>query len=146
MPPTKPVSGPSEEKDDPLAVGATPAIAEKAMTMQECPEPFSTTQRSANGQVVIMVGGECDAATLDELNEVLANALACEPDEIVIDLANTTFVDLLTLGAFTATAKQIRARGGSFRLVGVSATEVRRALEITGLGTYLQSQPLTQRI
>jgi anti-sigma B factor antagonist len=113
--------------------------------MHKYPERFFTTQRSSNGCVFIHVGGECDAATLDELNEVLANALTSEAHEIVIDLANTTFVDSLTLGAFTATAKQIRAKGGSFRLVGVSATEVQRALEITGLRTYLQAHPKGER-
>jgi anti-sigma B factor antagonist len=113
--------------------------------MRDYPESFSTTQRSTNGRLLIQVGGECDAATLEELNEVLANALATEPDEIVIDLANTTFVDSLTLVAFTATAKRIRARGGSFRLVRISATEVQRALEITGLGTYLQTDANEER-
>jgi anti-sigma B factor antagonist len=136
MQPPKLVPVQSEKpKDDPLAAGAS------AQRLREYPEPFFTTQRSTNGQVLIKVGGECDAATLDELNEALARALASEPHEIVIDLANTTFVDSLTLGAFTATAKQIRARGGSFRLVGVSATEVQRALEITGLRAHMQAQP-----
>jgi anti-sigma B factor antagonist len=109
--------------------------------MHEYPEPFFTRQRSSNGCVFIHVGGECDAATLDELNKALANALASDPHEIVVDLAKTTFVDSLTLGAFTATAKQIRAKGGSFRLVGVFATDVQRALEITGLSAYLQAHP-----
>jgi len=113
--------------------------------MRDYPERFFTRQRSSNGRVFIRVGGECDAATLNELNEVLANALAREPNEIVIDLADTTFVDALTLGAFTATAKQIRSKGGSFRLVGVSATEVQRALDITGLATYLQAHPDGER-
>lgn len=87
--------------------------------------PFFTKQRSNNGRVVLEVGGECDAATLDQLNKALGSALAGQADEIVVDLANTTFVDSLTLGALTAAAKQIRARGGSFRLVGVTDTDVK---------------------
>jgi anti-anti-sigma factor len=55
----------------------------------------------------------------------------------VIDLAQTTFVDSLTLGALTCAARQVRAHGGSFQLVRVSAPEIKRALAITGLDSYL---------
>ena len=104
-------------------------------------QPFFTKQRSDNGRVVLEVGGECDAATLDQLNKALGSALDGQADEIVVDLVNTIFVDSLTLGALTAAAKQIRAREGSLRLVSVTGAEVKRALELTGLKTYLRAEP-----
>jgi len=62
---------------------------------------------------------------------------------VVVDLAQATFVDSLTLGSLTAAAKQVRASGGSFRVVRAAAPEVRRAFEITGLDKYLLVPPLT---
>jgi anti-anti-sigma factor len=105
--------------------------------MQDEPQPFFAKRRSRDGRVVLALGGECDASTLDELNEVLRDVLAEQPSAVVVDLARATFVDSLTLGALTAAAKQVRASGGSFRVVRATAPEVRRAFEITGLDKYL---------
>ena len=104
--------------------------------MEQEPQLFFARRRSDDGRVFVEVGGECDASTLDELNDLLREALAAQPRELIVDLAATTFIDSLTLGSLTA-AKQLRARGGTFNVVGATAPEVRRALEITGLGTYL---------
>jgi anti-anti-sigma factor len=105
--------------------------------MQDEPQPFFAKRRSSDDRVVLELGGECDASTLDELNEVLREVLAEQPKEVVVDLARATFVDSLTLGSLTAAAMQVRASGGSFRVVRATAPEVRRAFEITGLDTYL---------
>src|SRR5215212_8494005 len=61
------------------------------------------------------------------------------PDELIVDLSQTTFVDSLTLGSLTAAAKRLRTNGGRFRVVGATAPEVRRALQITGLDGYLKA-------
>lgn len=105
--------------------------------MSDLPQPFFAKRRSNDGRVVIEVGGECDMATLEQLNEVLREATAVRPRELVIDLAQATFIDSLTLGALTAAAKQVRQQGGSFRLVRASAPEIKRALAVTGLEDYL---------
>lgn len=62
------------------------------------PQPFFAKRVSLNGQAIIKLGGECDAATLDGLNRVLREAVSEDPDELVIDLSEATFVDSLTLG------------------------------------------------
>ena len=101
------------------------------------PATFYTRHRPVDDDVVVELGGEFDAGSLDELTRVLGEVLATEPREIVVDLAETTFVDSMTLGALTAAAKQVRAGGGSFRIVRARAPEVRRAFEVTGLAGYL---------
>jgi anti-sigma B factor antagonist len=106
--------------------------------MSDLPQSFFATRTANNGQVVVTVGGECDLATLDRLNEVLGEAAAARPQELVVDLAQTTFIDSLTLGALTAAAKRVREQGGAFHLVRASAPEVRRALAVTGLDGYLR--------
>jgi anti-sigma B factor antagonist len=100
------------------------------------PRPFFAEQRWIDDRVVVRIGGECDAATLDRLNEALEAAIEQEPQEVVVDLAAATFVDSLTLGSLTAAAKRVRGRGGTFRLRAVAA-DVRQAFEITGLDKYL---------
>jgi len=108
--------------------------------MTDLPQPFLARRRSDNGRVVIELSGECDLASLGELNEILRQAVAAQPRELVVDLAQTTFVDSLTLGALTSAARQVRARGGSFQLVRVVAPEIKLALAITGLDDYLSSR------
>jgi hypothetical protein len=44
--------------------------------MRDFSQRFFTTQKSTDDHVLIKVGGECDAATPEELHEVLANAPA----------------------------------------------------------------------
>ena len=105
--------------------------------MHDEPQVFFARRRSTNDQVVVEFGGECDAATLEELNEALRDVLAERPMDVVVDLRQVTLVDSLTLGALTAAAKQVRTRGGSFRVVGAVAPDARRAFEITGLDSYL---------
>ena len=105
--------------------------------MAHDPCPFFVEQRLIDDRVVVRIGGECDAATLGQLNERLEAAIDQRPHEVVVDLAEATFVDSLTLGSLAAAAKRMRAIGGSIRVVRADAAEVRRAFEITGLDTYL---------
>jgi anti-sigma B factor antagonist len=107
--------------------------------MHDLPEPFFANHASSNGRAFVKLGGECDAATLDQLNRVLREAIAEQPDELIVDLSQTTFVDSLTLASLTAAAKQLRTNGGRFRVVGATAPEVRRALQIIGLDAYLEA-------
>jgi anti-anti-sigma factor len=93
--------------------------------------------QASGDRVLVRIEGDCGAATLDRLNETLEAAIDRHPHEIVVDLAEATLVDSMTLGSLTAAAKRVRAHGGSFLVVGAQATEVRRAFEITGLDTYL---------
>jgi anti-anti-sigma factor len=106
-------------------------------TMAHESRPFFAEQRSIDDRVVVRIGGECDVATLDQLNETLEAAIDQQPQEVVVDLADATFVDSLTLGSLTAAAKRVRANGGSFRVVHAIAADVRHAFKITGLEKYL---------
>jgi anti-anti-sigma factor len=86
------------------------------------------------------LGGECDASSLEALNQALAEVVMVERgvDEVVVDLARVTSLDSLALGALTAAAKRARALGRSFRVIRPSEA-IRRAFEITGLDRYLLS-------
>jgi anti-anti-sigma factor len=81
--------------------------------------------------------------TLDELNDLMHAAYSPGGRPRFVDLAQVTLVDSLTLGALTAAAKRVRAGDGSFRIVGASVPELRRAFEITTLDRYLLFPPRT---
>jgi anti-sigma B factor antagonist len=100
-------------------------------------QPFSLRRRSEDGRTVLELVGDCDISTLGALNDALRRAIDERPNELVVDLARTTFVDSLTLGSLTAAAKSVRAAGRTFDVVGASAPGVRRAFELTGLDGYL---------
>ena len=118
--------------------------AKKKRLGQE-PRPFYAEQHAVGDRVVLRIGGECDAATLERLSAALDAAIEQQPQEVVVDLADATFLDSLTLGSLTAAAKRVRADGGSFRVIRAVATEVRRAFELTHLDTYLLAPPSAQR-
>jgi len=104
--------------------------------MENLPQPFFAARSSDGQRVFLKLGGDCDAASLGELNEALAEALDEPVVEIMVDLEKTTFLDSLALGALTATAKRVRAQGRIFRVVRPSPAS-RRAMAITGLERYL---------
>ena len=110
-------------------------------TSRDEPLPFFVRWRLAGAEASIELGGECDASSLDRLNAAFEEVIAASPRRVIVDLTDVTFVDSLTLGALTAAAKRVRGAGGSFEVTGVTATEVRRVFEITGLDRYLFQVP-----
>jgi hypothetical protein len=61
----------------------------------------ASTSRPVAGLVVFTI--------LDEFNEALCDVVEQQPQEVVVDLAHTTFIDSLTLGSLTAAGKRVRA-------------------------------------
>jgi hypothetical protein len=56
--------------------------------MSELPGPSFANRRSHDARAVVESGGECDMATLDQLNKVLREAVAARARVLVIDLAH----------------------------------------------------------
>jgi anti-anti-sigma factor len=98
---------------------------------------FFVNRLSEGDLDVIEIGGECDGSTLAEVNDALRQAPGRPARDVIVDLKHATFVDSLTLASLTAAAKQVRATGRSFGVIGAEAPAVRRAFELTGLDTYL---------
>jgi anti-sigma B factor antagonist len=116
---------------------STPFETQKGKRMQDLPGPFFAKSVSTIDQVRLKLGGECDAATLEQLNDALQEAIAQQRNEVVVDLGEVTFIDSLSLAALTIAAKQVRGSGRSFSVTRATMPDVRRVFEITGLATYL---------
>jgi anti-anti-sigma factor len=64
--------------------------------------------------------GDLDLVTVEELRRLLADACTSRRD-VVIDLADVPFVDVLSLSAILAAADGMREHGGRLRVTGAAA-------------------------
>jgi anti-sigma B factor antagonist len=87
-----------------------------------------------NGAVVVSLGGELDLYNAEEVRSALLDACAREPDVLVVDLEEVTFIDSTALGVLIEARSRMSDRSG-FRLAA-PGLETRRALEVSGLDRH----------
>ena len=75
------------------------------------PAGLSVSPCSAGPALVVVIGGEADWTTADQLREGLAAALAYGPRSLVLDLADLNFCNLQGLRALLA-AVEVAERAG----------------------------------
>jgi anti-sigma B factor antagonist len=94
------------------------------------PGNLHVASRAQGSTRVLSVTGHVDIATVDELSDEISEALAQEPETIVVDLSAVGFFGLGGLGTLLDADGRARDRG--CRLVVVPGTGVvRRLLERT---------------
>jgi anti-sigma B factor antagonist len=86
--------------------------------------------------VVVSLAGELDLYNAEEVRRALLDTLAGEPELLVVDLAEVTFIDSTALGVLIEARSRMADRGG-FRLAA-PGLEVRRALEVSGLDRHFR--------
>lgn len=98
------------------------------------PATFEVVSGPAAGAVTLKVGGEIDVATSPGLRRELYALLDENPEHIVVDLSDTTFVDSSGLGVLVGVLKRLREADPDTTLVLASMQDpVRKVFEITGL-------------
>jgi anti-sigma B factor antagonist len=95
------------------------------------PELVLTTDRTGD-EVVLTVQGELDAYTAPGLEDHISGLLGDGVDSLVLDLAQTGFLDSSGLRALLTVHRRLEANGGRLELRDASEP-VLRLLEITGL-------------
>jgi anti-sigma B factor antagonist len=88
-----------------------------------------------DGLVVLSVGGEIDLATAPDLCQKMEEAIALSP-HLVLDLADTTFMDSTGLTALVQARRACLSQGGSVTIRSPQRA-VRRVLEITQLDSLI---------
>jgi anti-anti-sigma factor len=84
------------------------------------------------GVAHVVLGGEHDLGTKDELDSTLAGTLAtCS--HLVVDLSTTRFIDSSTIRVIVDNKAQADATGRQFNLLLGTEPIVERVLEITGV-------------
>lgn len=88
-----------------------------------------------NDGMIVNVAGEVDMMTAPELEDALTSA---PPGlDIIVDLAQVTFLDARGITALVTAQRHIKSQGGSLRIRG-ALPHVDYVIEISGLGPLLR--------
>lgn len=87
------------------------------------------TRLDQDGVAVLTPVGEFDIGTVDLLRSAILAALE-DVSSLVLDLAQTTFLDSMALGTIISSGRRAREAGGWVRLVAPQPN-IRRTLKLT---------------
>lgn len=92
---------------------------------------MNISSEESHGWLVVAPAGEIDIATVDALDQALA-----ENRDTVLDLSDVSFMDSTGLRSLVGAHNRLKESGSRFRLV-VPSGAVSRIIEITGLSGAL---------
>lgn len=91
---------------------------------------------SDSRQTVLWLKGEHDAATVDELSALLAEAIALEPVEVIVDLSGVEFMAAAPVGALIG-ARYLLGQDARSLVLRDPSRSARLILELCGVDTTL---------
>jgi len=91
-----------------------------------------SSQRLDAQTAVLRIGGEVDLYNTPQLKEEILALIEGGVRRLVVDLAETQYLDSTALGALIGGLKRLRERDGELRLAGPQP-RIRKLLEITRL-------------
>ena len=94
------------------------------------------SEREAGGEH-ISVKGEMDISVTGELDREMRRAEATDASQIVLDLNELDFMDASGVRMLLRATARSRSDGGRLRIRRAFTPQVRRVLELTGLGEAL---------
>jgi anti-sigma B factor antagonist len=103
---------------------------------------LSVKVEGSGSRVFVQLKGELDISTAPLLQTTLADVLGDTPEEIVLNLADVSYVDSTGLSLFITATKRARAQGGKLVLQNPQES-TQRLLEITNLTDYFDSNVKT---
>ena len=98
------------------------------------------TARVQEGIFLIVVEGELDLYSAEELLRTVEQVAERDASALVVDLSRTTFIDSTGLGVLVAGTKLMRKRGDDLHLAGATAATT-AALSSAGLESYFSVSP-----
>lgn len=93
---------------------------------------FAVSVSAVDGVTVVHVSGDLDCFSAPRLRAALTELVDDVPRQVILDVADTHFIDSTGLGVLVGGAKRVRQSGGDLVLRSPSAS-TRRLLEITGV-------------
>lgn len=96
-------------------------------------EPLRIRLETRPDGVVVAVRGACDLSCHEHLREHLLEAESREPQEIVVDLTRSSFIDSNGLRVLIGAWNRSRLAGHRFRIVLARSGQVQRAIDVTGM-------------
>lgn len=99
-----------------------------------------SVETTAEDVVVVVPRGRLTMVSARRLKEIFGEAVSGGGNRIVVDMAETTFLDSSGLGAIIAGLKAARQAGGDLRIARPTAA-VQSVLELTNLDRVLRARP-----
>ena len=97
---------------------------------------LSVKARGAGEGPVLVLTGELDIATIDQLRAAVGEVLSAAGRSLELDLAEITFLDSSGLGVLVELRNLLRERGGSLT-IGAASRPAVRVIEMAGLSAAL---------
>ena len=113
-----------------------------AVVSGSCPDPIAVVERQAD-RIVVSLYGEHDIATLAELSEAMAQGIALDDAEIVVDLSGVEFMGAAAASLIVRARDFLRTHSRGLTVRSPSRC-AQRLLDVCGL-TELIEEP-AQRI
>ena len=115
------------------AVAAADLPRRTAQGEGSAPQRFGLHVGEEDGGSVVVLGGELDLSDADFVRDEIA---AIHHGDVVVDLAELTFLDAAGLSAILTARRAVTGRGDRFLIRGATRM-VRRVFEVTDLGHLL---------
>ena len=98
---------------------------------------FAVQTESSEAVERVRVLGEIDLSVVDQLDSEMRRAEATRARKIELDLDQLDFLDATGIRLLLALDRRSRSNGGRLRIRRASSPQVRRMLELTGVGERL---------
>ena len=92
------------------------------------------TVRQSRETVLVRIDGEMDASNTTMVKAALADAVAAPGLSLVVDLSGVEFIDSSSVSLLLLVARELEHRRWTFRVVAPPGAQVRRVLELMGIG------------
>ena len=102
---------------------------------------FTVQTESSEAVERVRVLGEIDLSVVDRLDREMRRAEATGARKIELDLDQLDFLDASGIRLLLALDRRSRSNGGRLRIRPASSPQVRRVLEVTGVGECLPIEP-----
>ena len=99
-------------------------------------DPLRIGVRSLDGTTLVVLVGEADLATCEQLRAMLTTCRG----HVVVDLSGVSILDASNIGVLVSAQNRLSAKGGSLRLFSPTAS-VSRVLDVLGLALWIDPPP-----
>jgi len=106
-------------------------------------DPLEIEVQDSEERTLVTLSGELDAATASFLYDKLSDLEVENTQNVVLDLAQVTFMDSTGLAVIVTEHKRLQHSNGTLTIFSPPSS-VRRLFEITGLTTVLDIVPATE--
>ena len=93
-----------------------------------------TIRKDPKGVVIVGVDGQLIVSNRHELKQKVLDAVADGERKVLVDFAETGYIDSSGLGVLVSLSKRLREEGGELRLSGLN-DDLRMLFELTKLDT-----------